>query len=561
MLLPADLLHLIEDTVQDGVWPKGLASEVIAVLYADFQPRDAMTAIEASKALSKLTMGATERPSDFLTKLNKLKKHYGKAGRITDEQIRTALISKCPSQYQSQLVTTLTINEEATTKELAQAMNAVYRMYRTNDNSQIDDTATETGETTPVGLSAVNAATITRCEACQQIGHTKEDCPLLKSLLEQVGMGNRYPRTGGRFSGQCHHCGMRGHRVANCWHKANNAALRPAGFRHIEGLTETALEPQGTTTQGEQAGLVTFALCAVANKQVSNLLDVQEAYKSETTVNVPDQQTEANQEKKEMATATSNHVIHPKLRRWSDSTSTSSSSSASTGSEHPASDEENSTASDATMGSIEANWSAALNAEEIENGCPLESDSPLTLIQQPYGENNNGYTTTVYPNNTSNQWTMALTGEGLLSFETEETATTVGLNMEEMDEDNLSNQEGEESNTHIIPSESLQSFVKWTEKNLSDNRGEMEEDDQEKDTYALTFTNEEMTWKWNESPNPTEDMDTSNQAPCHRSSSWTTTSDNVDTDEIIELIRFSFKRRSQEKLFSLNTQSFTYLHL
>ena len=84
-----------------------------------------MTAIEASKALGELTMGPTEQPSVFLAKLNKVKKQYWKAGRITDEQIRTTLISKRPRRYQSQLETTLTANEEATSKELAEVMNTV----------------------------------------------------------------------------------------------------------------------------------------------------------------------------------------------------------------------------------------------------------------------------------------------------------------------------------------------------------------------------------------------------------------------------------------------------
>ena len=250
-----DITKIFKTKVKDK-WPSGKAHKVITLLKKRYQPDDILADTERQAQLEKISMKVTDHPDTLSEQISESNNAYfDRLGSLEPEKEIALILRKAPAVYADTLTAEKRMRKsELTPDDLYEAMSDKYRQVEvkqtteskseTKMNSDDDEEAQEVllaaltivGEGKALDRSMLAKlqssekvmAAVSRmiCFECGKQGHMAANCP----DKQTGGGGNRSPRSTQRFNGKCHHCGMKGHKKAQCFHLESNAHRRPPGF-------------------------------------------------------------------------------------------------------------------------------------------------------------------------------------------------------------------------------------------------------------------------------------------------------------------------------------------
>lgn len=261
------LMNMITRSQSDE-WPSGQAHLVVKQLLDEYNPTDLVAGIEMQRDLAKLRFKKQENPKAFFNKIADIEAKYGQ--KVTEDDKLKLIMGKAPAEYVTGITAEKRRNSAATVGDIESVMMEHYRITKgvdTDSEADSDDGSDEGSKDGVIGLTAVRDA---QSKAPSSKASTMDEMDVKKIIQEEINnlallfapnvqhqppqvqasqqyQGNNqnngttanrsgYAHHQGenvgprRFNGQCFICGRTGHQAARCWHKPENAHLRPPGW-------------------------------------------------------------------------------------------------------------------------------------------------------------------------------------------------------------------------------------------------------------------------------------------------------------------------------------------
>ena len=263
LALEGDQVFQLITTAITTDWPDGAAHLITERLETQCQPDDQVAKIEIETELAKVTMEKEESPVELFNKLANIRVSFTQPGRpFDDDKFYPTVIRVSPDAYDVSIQNAMK-NRAVTLNSIQDSMLEKYRYMCAKDSAFGRETKSSSKSPTQTGLADVGGIV---CYKCKQPGHKANDpkCPMKgKPYPNGSGRGNGGGRkVGGKFQGNCNHCGMKYHKSVDCFEKPENASRRPPNWKskmNTERETNAAAV-SGLCTQYElNAVAVTFA--------------------------------------------------------------------------------------------------------------------------------------------------------------------------------------------------------------------------------------------------------------------------------------------------------------
>ena len=244
-------------------WPDGAAHLITEWLDTQCQPDDQVAKIEIETEVAKVTMDKEESPVELFNKLANVRVSFTQpGGPIADDKFYPTVIQVSPEAYDAAIQDAV----KDTAVDLNTIQDAMLEKYRyTCAKNSAFGQGIRSSSKSPIETGLANVGGIV-CYKCKQPGHKANDpkCPMKgQPYPEGSGRGNGGGRRGGgKFLGNCNHCGMKYHKSADCFEKPENANQRPPNWKskmNTERETNVTAVSGSSTPSELNAVAVTFA--------------------------------------------------------------------------------------------------------------------------------------------------------------------------------------------------------------------------------------------------------------------------------------------------------------
>lgn len=200
-------------------FPLGIAYVALKKLRQHYIPDSTMQKAGLKKLLRGIGMKEEEDPKVLGSALSRVKNMAIEAGITIDEaDLVDQAVMALPKEYADAVIAAhknAHVRGEPTLDEIMEAVRDHYEFGAKDDDKE------EGNQKREVSLGNVDSSFSGDCYHCGEKGHKSFECP------KKIG---REGNSGPQIRGVCHHCNLPGHKAAMCWEKEENASRRPHGW-------------------------------------------------------------------------------------------------------------------------------------------------------------------------------------------------------------------------------------------------------------------------------------------------------------------------------------------